>query len=79
VEAAFLRAAEQLDIEALRMEDWSRMAELVDKYADFPLGSVDASVVAVAERLGARTVVTLDQRHFRAIRPKHVEAFELLP
>jgi predicted nucleic acid-binding protein len=85
VEAAFLRsaavqpAAVQLDIEAPIPEDWLRMAELVDQYADFPLGAVDASVVAVAERLGASTVLTIDQRHFRAIRPKHVDAFELLP
>jgi uncharacterized protein len=40
---------------------------------------VDASVVAVAERLGLAEVATLDRRHFSAIRPKHVTAFTLLP
>ncbi|MDI3421937.1 PIN domain-containing protein [Streptomyces luteolus] len=49
------------------------------KYADFPLGSVDASVVAVAERLGLTEVATLDHRHFSAVRPSHVPAFTLLP
>lgn len=29
------------------------MADLVRWYADFPLGTADASVIAVAERLGA--------------------------
>jgi len=55
------------------------MAELVDQYADFPLGGTDASVVALAERLGAETIVTLDRRHFGQVRPRHVERFRLLP
>jgi hypothetical protein len=38
-----------------------------------------ASVVAVAERLKATRVATLDHRHFRAVRPAHCDAFELLP
>jgi hypothetical protein len=37
--------------------------------ADFPLGTTDASVIAVVERLGATHVATIDHRHFRAIRP----------
>ena len=45
----------------------------------FPLGGTDASVVALAERLGAEAVVTLDRRHFGAVRPRHRKAFELLP
>jgi predicted nucleic acid-binding protein len=48
-------------------------------YRDFPLGGVDASVVALAERLNTDLVVTLDRRHFPAIRPRHVPAFRLLP
>jgi predicted nucleic acid-binding protein len=40
---------------------------------------VDASVVAVAERLGIGTVATLDRRHFTVVRPRHVDMFELLP
>jgi hypothetical protein len=32
------------------------MAELVGNYADLPLGAVDASVLAVAERLGATEI-----------------------
>lgn len=55
------------------------MATLMDQYSGFPLGAVDASVVALAERLETHLIVTVDHRHFRAIRPRHVEAFTLLP
>lgn len=59
--------------------DWLRIAELVAEYADLPLGTVDASVVAIAERLGASVIATLDRRHFTVVRPAHVAAFEILP
>ena len=55
------------------------MIELVEIYADLRLGAVDASVVAVAERLGATEVATLDRRHFTVVRPRHTAAFTLLP
>jgi hypothetical protein len=44
-----------------------------------PLGSVDASVIAVAERLAIQEVATLDRRHFSVVRPLHVAALTLLP
>jgi predicted nucleic acid-binding protein len=59
--------------------DWLRIAELVGRYRDLPLGTVDASVVAAAERLGVVEVATVDHRHFRVVRPAHAEAFILLP
>ena len=49
--------------------DWLRIAELVARYGDLPLGTVDASVVAAAERLGVTEVATLDRRHFSVVRP----------
>ncbi len=66
-------------IEPVLPSDWIRIAELVAAYHDLPLGTVDASVVATAERLGVRIVATLDRRHFTVVRPKHVRAFEILP
>jgi predicted nucleic acid-binding protein len=51
---------------------------LITTYADLPLGAVDASVVAVAERLRVRQVATLDRRHFSVVRP-NCDPFELLP
>ena len=65
--------------DAVRPGDWLRIAELVTQYRDLRLGTVDASVVAAAERLGVSTIATLDRRHFSVVRPAHVEAFELLP
>jgi predicted nucleic acid-binding protein len=78
-ERAFLNGLGELDVEGPTNEDFVRMAELVEQYADFPLGGTDASVVALAERLKAPIVITLDRRHFAAVRPSHREAFELLP
>lgn len=78
-ESKFLQGVAELDIEGPSEADLERMAELVKQYADFPLGGTDASVVALAERLDAPTLVTLDRRHFAAVKPRHREAFELLP
>jgi hypothetical protein len=49
------------------------------RYRDIGLGTVDASAVVLAERLGITEVATLDLRHFGAVWPAHAEAFELLP
>ncbi|MFD4428833.1 type II toxin-antitoxin system VapC family toxin [Nocardia sp. NPDC058497] len=67
------------EVEPVRPADWLRIAELVARYRDWPLGTADASVVATAERLGITEIATVDRRHFGAVRPKHVEAFQLLP
>jgi predicted nucleic acid-binding protein len=78
-ERTFLEGLGELDVEAPTAEDFARMAELVEQYRDFPLGGTDASIVALAERLGATTIVTLDRRHFSAVKPRHCDSFELLP
>jgi uncharacterized protein len=72
-------ARPDISIERLEPGDLLRVAELVDTYADLPLGTVDASVVAVAERLGSTTLFTIDRRDFTVVRPRHVDAFTLLP
>ncbi len=63
----------------LEDEDLPRMAALVEKYVDLPLGLVDAAVIAIAERLKLEEVATVDRRHFRVVRPRHIRAFTLLP
>ena len=78
-EARFLRGLASFHVEAPAPDEWSRIAALVEQYRDFPLGGTDASVVALAERLGTDLIVTLDRRHFSAIRPRHASAFRLLP
>lgn len=78
-EAAFWRGVEPLHIEGPAPEDVERIAQLIAEYANFPLGGTDASIVALAERLQAPVIVTLDRRHFGAVRPRHRAAFDLLP
>lgn len=64
-------------IELLTIDDWHRTAYLVDADAGMPLGGTDASVVAMAERLGETSIATLDRRHFGVVRPNYGDAFEL--
>ncbi|MEX1172527.1 MAG: PIN domain-containing protein [Chloroflexota bacterium] len=66
-------------IEAPTHTDLRRCRELQTSYTDLGLGIVDASIVALAERLREPKVATLDRRHFAAVRPIHVPAFEIRP
>ena len=80
-ELAFARslAAGELIAEPVLDSDWERIGELIEQYLDLPLGLVDASVVALAERLGLDTIATLDRRHFATVKPRHVAHFTLVP
>lgn len=80
-EQAFVRAVAdgEFSTESLEPGDVVRAAELMREYADLSLGFVDATVVATAERLGIREILTTDRRHFGVIRPRHTGAFGLLP
>jgi predicted nucleic acid-binding protein len=78
-EARFLRSLSEFEVEAPIAEDWPNIAELVERYGDFPLGGTDASVAVLAERLGTDLIVTLDRRHFGAIRMPDGGSFRLLP
>jgi predicted nucleic acid-binding protein len=80
-EALFLRSLTNGDFIPvdLNATDLIRMAELVEQYGDLPLGTTDAAVVGIAERLGISEIATLDERHFRVVRPRHISAFTILP
>lgn len=80
-EAAFIASVADGDftVTDLTPNDWQRVAELVERYADMNLGTVDAAVVAIAERLNVTTLATINPRDFRVVRPAHCDAFELLP
>ncbi len=81
LEAAFLRSLADGDFATVAptFADYGRMADLVIQYGDLPLGTTDAAVVALAERLGLSEVATLDRRHFTVVRPLHAPALTLLP
>ena len=80
-EVSFLRAfdAGELHLAELTLTDLRRTADLAQQYADLGLGGTDASLVAVAERLGVTRIATLDRRHFSVVRPSHIGSFTLLP
>jgi predicted nucleic acid-binding protein len=60
-------------------DDLTRCRELMVQYRDLSVGLADATVVATAERLQIQRVFTVDQRHFRAIQPRGMGHFILLP
>ncbi len=68
-----------LTVVDLRREDYLRVRQICATYSDADIGLVDASIVAIAERLNEKKVATLDHRHFRMIRPRHVKSLLLLP
>ena len=78
-EAAFLRGLSPLDVEAPGLEDWPAIADLVERYANFPLGGTDASVMALADRFDTDLVITLDRRHFGAVPRRNGGSFRILP
>jgi predicted nucleic acid-binding protein len=80
-ETAFIRSLAGGDpkIEPLLDEDLTRVADLMAAYADFPFGFVDASIVAMAERLDVATILTTDRRHFGVVRPAHCPRLVLVP
>jgi predicted nucleic acid-binding protein len=70
-------AAGEVAVEDLKASDWTRIAELMEQYD--AIGMVDASVIAIAERLKIDTLATTDRRHFTMVRPAHVERLTLVP
>lgn len=80
-ELLFLRAFSDGDLALVDLvsEDIARIMELVDTYRDFPFGTTDASVIAIAERLNITEVATLDHRHFPSVRTRHADYLTLLP
>jgi predicted nucleic acid-binding protein len=69
----------RLNVEELQDSDYTRCRELITRYGDLPLGFVDAAVLCIVERLGEAKLATLDHRHFRVVRPRHVPSLRLLP
>lgn len=81
-ETRFLRTVtnpEAVTIIDLTTTDWARAIALVERYASLGLGTVDASIIAIAERLNVTTIATMNHRDFRVVRPAHCDTFELIP
>jgi predicted nucleic acid-binding protein len=66
-------------VESPVAQDIDRSAALLRQYRDLDLGFADAVVIATAERLGIRRILTVDERDFRAVRTAGGKPFTLLP
>jgi predicted nucleic acid-binding protein len=80
-EIAFLRSLvnREMLLEQPAEKDLERSIQILQQYRDAQFGMVDATVMAMSERLGIQTVLTLDHRHFSIYRPPHVDTFILVP
>ena len=81
VVVAFLRGLEasRFNLISLISIDIERTASILETYSDSRIDFVDATVMAIAERMKIDTVLTLDQRDFTIFRPSHCNSFRLLP
>jgi predicted nucleic acid-binding protein len=71
------RGAYQL--ETFGSADVAAAKALIERHADLRLGLADASIAVLAERYRCQNVLTLDQRHFRAILGPGGRPFRILP
>jgi predicted nucleic acid-binding protein len=78
-EVALVRGLRQFAIEPPRDDEWGTIADLVERHADLRLGTADAATVVLADRLQTDLIVTLDRRHFGAVRSPQGRHFRLLP
>lgn len=80
-ELQFLRslARQELLLEDFTRADLDRVLQILEQYAAARFGMVDAAVMAIAERLKIKVVLTLDRRDFGMYRPRHCPAFDLVP
>lgn len=67
------------ELACLDREDVLRAVVVMERYADLDIGITDASLVVLSERHGTTEILTLDERHFRVLRPLQGGTFTLLP
>jgi predicted nucleic acid-binding protein len=66
-------------LEPFDSDDVDRARAIIERYRDLDLGLADASIIVLAERHGTTDILTLDERHFRAVRASRGRRFRLLP
>lgn len=83
VEAEMLFLAEigrrAYELATFSEEDVDSARRIIAKYRTLGIGLADASIAVLAARYGTFDVLTLDERHFRAIRPAPRKSFRILP
>ena len=80
-EIAFLEELESgaYELAPFEYHDISEARRTVERYRDLRIGLADASLVVLAERYDTRELLTLDERHFRAMRPTTRRSVRILP
>lgn len=81
VELAFLDdlAHGTYEVACLDPGERALATDVARRYRDLALGLADVTLVVLARRLGTVRLLTLNERHFRAVTPLHGEAFVVLP
>lgn len=68
-----------LELQDFGAEDVAAARAVIERYADLGLGLADASIVVLAHHCRCHDVLTLDDRHFRAVLGLDGMPFRLLP
>jgi uncharacterized protein len=66
-------------LEQMDGDDIGAAERVIARYSGLEIGLADASLVVLATRYGVRDLLTLDERHFRALRGPGGRPFRLLP
>jgi uncharacterized protein len=72
-------AAGAYDLVSFNADDVAAAVAFIERYKDLQIGLADASVAVIAARARTTRILTLDERHFRSVRPLWGEAFAILP
>lgn len=78
------RLVEEVGLGVYRLEtfdtaDLALAGDIMDRYRDLNLGLTDASILVLADRFDTRDVLTLDERHFRAVRDSRGRPLRIMP
>jgi predicted nucleic acid-binding protein len=66
-------------LESFAPDEIASVERLIGRHAKLDIGLADASLVVLADRYGARDLLTLDERHFRVLRGPNGRPFRILP
>ena len=67
------------DLAPFKLADIKRAREVIERYSDLQIGLTDASIVVLSEKHNVLDLLTLDERHFRALRGADGRPFRILP
>ena len=72
-------AAGAYELASFDVNDITEARGVIERHGDLGIGLADASIVVLASRYATDRVLTLDERHFRALRTLDGKPFSILP